>query len=256
MPQPSHLDPSPFFLEGGPVGILLIHGFTGSPPEMRLVGDYLHQRGLTVSGPRLPGHGTTLEDLNRRAWQEWTGQVESTFSDLRRRCQTIFVGGLSMGALLALYLAGHHPDLAGVIAYSPATIPADWRSRMAPVLKYAIGRVPKGEDDLTDPQARQRIWSYEAWPCAGAHELMKLAGQVKRLLNRVICPALIIYSTTDRSIHPNSAPFTYAGLGSADKELVTLHNSGHVVTVDSEWEFVAQKTYQFIQDRPGENLDV
>ena len=252
MPQPSHLDPSPFFLEGGPAGVLLIHGFTGSPPEMRLVGDYLHQRGLTVSGPRLPGHGTTLEDLNLRTWQEWTGHVESTLSDLRRRCRTVFVGGLSMGALLALYLAGHHPGLAGVIAYAPATIPADRRSRLAPVLKYVIGRVPKGEDDLTDPQARQRVWSYEAWPAAGAHELMKLVNEVKRLLPGVTCPALVIYSTADRSIHPNSAPYTYARLGSTDKELVTLHNSGHVITVDSEWEFVAHKTYQFIQARLGE----
>jgi carboxylesterase len=157
------------------------------------------------------------------------------------------VGGLSMGALLALYLAAHHPDLPGVIAYSPATIPADWRSHLAPVLKYVIRQIPKGEDDLADPQAREWIWSYDAWPGDGVHELMKLAGEVKRLLPRVTCPALVICSSADQSIHPKSVPFTYERLGSVDKQLVTLHNCGHVITVDGEWQLVAEKTHQFIQ---------
>jgi esterase/lipase len=129
MTQQSDVDSSPFFLEGGPIGVLLIHGFTGSPPEMRMVGDYLHQRGLSVSGPRLPGHGTSLEDLNRRRWTEWTYYVEGALADL----------------------------------------------------------------------------------------------------------------------HPRSAQFTFEGAGSKDKELVTLHKSGHVLTVDGEWESVAEKTYRFIQ---------
>jgi carboxylesterase len=243
-----HLDPSPFFLEGGPVGVLLIHGFTGSPPEMRLVGDYLHQRGFTVCGPLLPGHGTTLEDLNQRRWSEWTSHVDGALADLQARCQAVFVGGLSMGAVLTLYLAAHHPELAGAIAYSPAVMLADRRTYLVSVLKYLIRQVPKPEDDLTDPQAKARLWSYDAYPTAPAHELMKLTAQVKRLLPQVRCPLLIIYSTADRAIHPRSAPCTYERVGSRDKELVTLHNSGHVITVDREWEFVAQKTYQFIVD--------
>ncbi len=115
MTRHSHLDPSPFFLEGGSIGVLLIHGFTGSPPEMRLVGDYLHQRGFTVSGPLLPGHGTTVEDMNRCQWTDWTNHVEKALADLQARCETVFVGGLSMGSLLTLYLAAHHPELHGAI---------------------------------------------------------------------------------------------------------------------------------------------
>ena len=83
------------------------------------------------------------------------------------------------------------------------------------------------------------------------HELLKLSRQVQRLLPQVTCPLLVIHSTLDRSIHPNSAPLTYDRAGSTDKELVTLHNSGHCLTVDSEWESVAEKTYQFIQERPN-----
>jgi len=248
MTRHTHLDPSAFFLEGGPIGMLLIHGFTGSPPEMRLVGDYLHQRGFTVSGPLLPGHGTTVEDMNRCKWTDWTGHVESALADLQSRCETVFVGGLSMGYVLTLYLAAHHPELPGAILYSPAVVVADRLIYLSPVLKYLIPKRPKsGKSDLTDPQADLRLWSYEENPSCAAHELLKLIRRVRWLLPQVTCPLLIIHSILDQAIHPNSARLTYERVGSADKALVTLHNSGHCITVDSEWEFVAEKTYEFIQ---------
>lgn len=248
MTRHPHLDPSPFLLEGGPVGILLIHGFTSSPPEMRRVGEYLHQRGLTVYAPLLPGHGKTVEEMNRCRWTDWTGHVEQALTDLRARCETVFVGGLSMGAVLTAYLAAHHPELAGAVLYSPATIVASRLIYLTPVLKYFIPKRAKPTDkDLTDPEADLRIWSYEEHPAFAAHELLKLLWHVRRLLPRLTCPLLVIYSTLDRAIHPRSGPYTYERAGSRDKELVTLHRSGHCITVDSEWEFVAEKTYQFIR---------
>ena len=90
--------------------MLLIHGFTGAPPEMRLVADYLNQRGVTISAPLLPGHGTTVQDMNRCRWTDWTDHVQQALSDLQKRCQTAFVGGLSMGSLLALFLAADRPE--------------------------------------------------------------------------------------------------------------------------------------------------
>ena len=250
MTRHAHLDPAPFFLEGGPASALLIHGFTGSPPEMRLVGDYLHERGLTVSGPLLPGHGTTVDDMNRTRWTEWTGQAEKALADLQAHCEAVFVGGLSMGSVLTLYLAAHHPDLAGIITYSPATWPADRLLYLTPALKYLIRKKAKsGDSDLTDPEANRRLWSYEENPAFAAHEFLKLLRQVRRLLPRVTCPALIIHSTGDQSIHSSSAQRTYERIGSTDKELVTLCHSGHCITVDSEWEAVAAKTYEFIQAR-------
>ena len=248
MTRHSHLDPSPFFLEGGPVGALLIHGFTGAPPEMRLLGDYLHERGLTVSGPLLPGHGTSVEDMNRARWSDWTGHVEQSLADLQARCEKVFVGGLSMGALLTLYLAAHHPELSGAIAYSPAVVVADRLIYLSPIFKYLMPKKPKsGESDLTDPEADLRLWSYEDNPAFAAHELLKLVWRARRLLPQVTCPLLVIHSTLDQAIHPQSARRTYERAGSTDKELVTLHNSGHCLTVDSEWESVAEKTYEFIQ---------
>jgi carboxylesterase len=251
MTQNPHLDPSPFVLPGGPVGVLLIHGFTGSPPEMRRVGDYLHQRGLTVSGPLLPGHGTRLEDLNRTRWTEWTRHVEGALAELGARCETVFVGGLSMGAVLTLYLAAHHPDLPGAIAYAPATLVSDWRMTLIPVLKYVMPQSPKGESDMHDPEAEAYLWSYDDWPTAGVHELQKLTREVKRLLPQVTPPLLVVNSTADKTIHPDSAQYTYDHAGSTDKELVTLHDCGHVLTVDNEWEAAAEKTYQFIEGHTG-----
>jgi carboxylesterase len=248
MTRHAHLDPSPFFLAGGPTGALMIHGFTSSPPEMRLVGDYLHQRGLTVSGPLLPGHGTTVEDMNRCRWSDWTAHAGQALAELRDRCETVFVGGQSMGSLISLYLAAHHPDLRGAVLYSPALKVGNPLIHLAPILKHLVPDKPKsGRSDSVDPETHRRLWSYEAYPSFAAHELLKLTREVYRLLPRVTCPLLIIHSTRDRHIHPQSAQLTHERAGSADKELVTLHDSGHCLTVDGEWEFVARKTDEFIQ---------
>jgi carboxylesterase len=248
MTRHPHLDPSPFFLEGGPTGVLLLHGFTGSPPEMRLLGDYLHQRGLTVCAPLLPGHGSSADDLNRCTWRDWTGHAEQALADLRSRCEPVFVGGFSMGSLVALYLAAHHPELPGIILYAPATIVADRRVYLTPVLKYLIPKMRKsGESDLTDPQAHLRFWSYEEYPVAAAHEVLKLTRRVRRLLPGIACPLLIIHGIHDQAIHPRSARYTFERAGSADKELVTLQNSGHGLVVDSEWVAAARKTYEFVE---------
>jgi carboxylesterase len=250
MTQHAHLDPSSFFLEGGETGILLIHGFTGSPPEMRWVGDYLNARGLTVSGPLLPGHGTTPAEMNRCRWIDWTGHVEKALAELRARCRQVFVGGLSMGSLLTLYLAAHHPDLPGAIAYSPAVWTADRLIYLVPIAKYLKPfRANSGDSDLVDPEADLQLWSYDVVPVRAADELLKLIRQVRRLLPRITCPLLIIHSTGDAMIHPDSARRTYESVGSEDKQLITLNESGHGITVDHQWEFVAKKTYDFIRNR-------
>ena len=257
MARQPHLDPSPFLLEGGRVGVLLIHGFTGSPPEMRLIGEYLHQRGFTVAAPLLPGHGTAPHDLHHLRWNDWTSHVDAALVGLRTRCQTIFVGGLSLGSLLALHLAAHHSDLGGIVLYSPAVKLRDNRIYMTPVLRHLIRRRRKsGASDLTDPQAQLRLWSYEEHSVGAAREVLSLLLHVRRLLPEVICPLLIVHSTLDQAIHPASAVYTYERVGSSDKELVTLHNSGHALTVDTEWPYVAEKTYRFIVDHLPQGIQV
>lgn len=246
-------DPSAFVLSGGPVGVLLIHGFTGSPAEMRLVADNLNARGYTVSVPLLPGHGTTPAELDRQRAAMWSPHVRAALDDLRKACRVIFVGGLSLGSLLALQLAGKERDVAGAILYSPPILVTDARRHLVPLVKWAVRELPKPADEFADPKARQRLWNYSVYPLAAAHEVMRLTGQVTRLLPDVRCPTLVIVSARDRVIHSKSAEYILERLGSPDKRLVRLQNSGHVITLDSEWEQVADDTTRFMREHESES---
>jgi carboxylesterase len=218
---------------------------------MRLLGDYLHDRGMTVTAPLLPGHGTSVEDMNRCRWRDWTGCVEQALAGLRGRCAQVFVGGLSMGSLLTLYLASQNADLRGAMLYSPALKVADRRLALAPVVKYFVRSTPKGANadlDLTSPTAQEHLWSYEDNPIAAAAELGSLRREVQRRLPQVVCPLLLVHSTLDPAIRPDSAQAIYDRVSTpaAEKTLLTLHNSGHNLLVDSEWEAVAEQTARFV----------
>ncbi|MBC7233624.1 MAG: alpha/beta fold hydrolase [Chloroflexi bacterium] len=249
MPQFPWLDPSPFSFPGGQVGCLLIHGFTGAPPEMRPMGEYLAQRGVTVSCPLLAGHGTTHEDLARTTWQDWYASVEAAFVELQKQCTEVFVAGFSLGSLLALHLATQH-ELDGIVLLAPALQLRDWRMRLIPVLRYFLKETVKDTDpqhsDLTDPEAYKRFWSYDIVPVPAIYQLYRLQRVVRAELGRIRTPALVIYSTRDMAIAPQSGPTVYKRLGSEDKELLVLHHSGHGLVVDSECQLVFQKVYEWI----------
>ena len=252
MPQFPWLDPSPFFLPGGPVGCLLIHGFTGSPLEMRPMGDYLVERGLTVSGPLLVGHGTTPQDLAGTTWPDWYRSVETAFRELEQRCDRVFVGGFSLGSLLALHLSAHH-EANGLILMSPALKVRDWRSKLVPLLRHVVEFIPKdtdpGQSDLTDREAYKRFWSYDVHPVASVHQLLRLQKVVRGELDRVHTPTLVVHATGDMSISPDSGRDVYDGIATHDKELVVLHDSGHGLVVDSECEFVFRTVCDWIEAR-------
>ncbi len=243
------LDPSPFTLEGGSVGVLLLHGFTGAPPEHRLLAEYLNQRGLTVSVPLLPGHGTTPQDLNTRKWPEWTEHAAGALVELQERCERVFVGGLSMGSLVTLYLAANQSGIAGVITYAPALEASDWRARFLPLIKRFVAMAAKPHEEFLDPQAAERIWCYDVYPTAAGHEAIKLIAEVKRSLSRISCPLLILYCIDDRTVRPGGAQSLYDSVSSQDKRIVALENCSHAITADRGWERAAAETYRFIQAR-------
>lgn len=246
------VNPTPFFLEGGPTGVLLIHGFTGTPREMRRVGDYLHARGLTVSAPLLPGHGTSLAAVNRVSWREWTAAVEAAYRELAARCRPVFVGGHSMGSLLAVWLGAQFAEIAGLILYAPAYRVANWKLRLTPVARYVVGSVAKSAvSDTQDPEAQAWFGGFARYPVPAAAELLALQRQVRRLLWRARQPTLVVYSAGDRSIHPTSGPEMVRRLGSAEVETLVLTTSGHGLTADVEWEQVAEATYRFITRLAG-----
>lgn len=242
-------DPSPFFLQAGPVGVLLLHGFTGTPREMWPLGAYLHERGLTVSAPLLHGHGSTLAEINRVNWRDWVAGVESAYANLKQNTTRRVIAGFSMGSLLAIWMAAHHDDIAGIVLYAPALRIADWRLNLTPLLKpFMHSYRHSGKSDLHDPEAVQWMGGFERYPVGAAAELWHLRRHVLRDVSRVRTPALVIYSDGDRSIHPHSGPETVRRLSQqAPVEVVILHDSGHAVVADREWEIVAEATHRFVQ---------
>ncbi|MBU0491959.1 MAG: alpha/beta fold hydrolase [Chloroflexi bacterium] len=246
-----HLDLTSFYFPGGPVGCLLVHGFTGSPPEMRGLGEYLAAQGYTVRGPLLPGHGTSPEDMAITGAADWLGAAEADLHRLQAECDAVFVAGLSMGGVISLILASEY-SVAGVVALSTPSHLVDWRVRLLPALRHVMRWVPSNSvptTDLTDQAAPGRLCSYPRTPTACVVELNRLIGRMRQALPRVTAPALIIQSTGDRHIPPASGQFIYDHLGSADKVLRVLHNSGHAITVDSEREAVWRAVDDFIRAR-------
>jgi len=249
MPQFAWLDPKPFVLTAGPVGCLLIHGFTGSPPEMRPLGEYLASKGVTVSCPLLPGHGTTPEDLASSTWEQWYDCVEQAYLNLDEHCIDVFVCGFSLGSLLAVHLATHHP-LRGLMLLSPALRLRDRRTALVPLLRHVIRFVAKDTDpeqgDLDDPEAYKRFWSYDAHPTAAVYQLLLLQSRVHAELPEVKTPTLVIYAIRDRSLAANAGPETYDRVGARDKAQWVLEKSGHGLVVDSECDLVFQKVHEWI----------
>jgi carboxylesterase len=252
MPQPAHLNTDAFFFPGGPVGILLIHGFTGSPAETRPLGEFLAARGLTVSGVRLPGHGTVPDDLMRTHRREWIAACEAELAALRDRCQTLFVGGLSLGGLLALWLGAQHADLAGLLLLAPGIKVRDWRIYLTPLVQYFVKYVPPGtnaKSDLCDPQAAGRVWCYDVPPVAGAAQVLGMQRQVRGILPRVDQPVLIVQGRHDTALTPDAAQIVHDYVGSTDRTLVWLEKSGHNLLVDGERERVWEECAAWIAER-------
>lgn len=250
------LDLNSFFFTGGPTGCLLIHGFSGSPPEMRPMGEFLAQQWLTVLGVRLAGHGTTPEEMARTTWRDWVASAEEGWQELMGHCDQIFVAGLSMGGLIALHLAAHHP-VAGVIVMSTPAYIADWRFRFFPLAQHFVRWVvPDIESDLTDRKAEESIFSYDRLPTSCVAGLGELLNLVRGEFSQVKVPALVMQGEKDHHIPADSASIIFQELGAAEKEIVWWPNSGHCITVDSEREAVWAKAYEFIvrhsakMDRP------
>ena len=239
-------DPTAFEMDGGDIGVLLIHGFTGSAAEMRPLGQFLNDKGLTVVGPLLPGHGAKVEEMNQVHWSEWTQAVEEALAGLQARCAHTFVAGLSMGGLLTLYLASRHPELPGIATYAAALDITDWRRPFAPIIKRLFKTIDKPDEHWANPEAEQLLWAYDVYPVGGAMQLFDLRDEVEASLPRITCPALIMYSTADPSVSPKAAQMILDNIASTDKEIASLDDCGHVMTLDTGWQEVAKRTYDFV----------
>ena len=240
------LNSNPFFFPGGPVGCLLIHGGTGSPAEMRPTGEYLATKGLTVLGVRLAGHGTTPEDLARTTWEDLVTSAEEGLYQVQEQCQHVFVAGFSVGGLLALHLAAHHP-LAGAIAMSTPAHLESWQLRVMGIIKHFIKwHHSSGKVDVVDPSVKDLQFSYQRIPVVFGEQVNCLMSAVRNELSLVHLPVLIMQGRCDRTIAADSAQTLFDGLGTKDKEIVWWPHSAHSMIVDGEREAVWARSYAFI----------
>lgn len=252
-----------FVLPGGDRGCLLIHGFTGTPYEMRFLGEQLHAVGYTVHGVRLAGHTTRVEDLAQFARGDWYASVNEGLDALMGQCRQIVVVGLSLGSLLALRLAIDRPEaIGGLVLLSSALVLANpWPARVGrfihPLLPWLPRRwqyVHKGASDIADEAARAIHPGYRAMPLRGILELVALQREVRRALPRVRQPALIIHSAQDHTAPLANLTLLERALPSV-RRTVVLERSFHVLTVDAEKELVAAEIARFVVDTLGHAHD-
>jgi carboxylesterase len=237
-----------FTLGDGRVGALLVHGFTGSPQGMREVGEHLAARGIAVEGIRLPGHGTTWQDLNSRTADEWIETVETGFEKVAAGRDDVFVVALSFGAALALDFAARNPDeLAGIVTLAGFVHTSDPRRFLAPLIKRVVKSLPPVGGDISDP-SHQEI-AYDRFPTAAAHHMLRFIRRARKVLPRVRAPILVMHGRHDHVVHPRNADIIYNSVASEDKQLVYLERSFHVVTLDYDREEVLRRTFEFIRDR-------
>ncbi len=256
--MPNYLpNAAPFHFPGNRVGCLLLHGFTGTPFEMRELGQRLAAQGYTVLGPAIAGHATTLADLIPTRWTDWYASATGAYDQLREQCETIFPIGLSMGALLALHLAAHRP-VNGVVAVSApfaiqnTLIPL---FRIFPFLFDLIPAVKKNpnDTDTLDPKILANHPEYPSHPTHSAASLIfDFLPHLRDDLRDIHAPALLIQSRGDRVVAADSMDEFYARLGSREKEKLWLERSGHLVLEDVSKEIAFENILRFIQRHTAE----
>jgi len=231
------LDPAvvgPWQLGAGPRGAVLIHGFAGTPPELRRLGEHLAAHGWTVRAPALAGHATRPEELADTSWRDWAASARAAVTALRQECEAVVVAGQSMGGTLALHLAATDPRIVAVATLAAPIWVGGAGLRLIPVIKHVKRWYFPGEDiDLFDPGGVEELWSYGKRSTRAVHELSRLMKHCRDGLPMVRQPVLVLHGGRDRSVNPaNAADIERRLLCSAQVERRILPRSGHAMSVD------------------------
>lgn len=279
----------PFSFPGGrhrDVGILCLHGFTGSPAEMRPLGEYLAEQGFTVEGPLLPKHGGMPEELKGATWRDWVAHARDALNALADRCPRVFMAGLSMGGLIALHLAasecyraacnGKPSPLRGIIVMAAPASVNDSRTRLVRFARYFVPYyyplkganfsdpdfraglqqrlgLKDGELNLDDPRVQKQIVQSVRIPVSAIHELLELNRLVMRELPRITTPALFIQGRKDRVIAPDSADVIASRVGSKDKRVIWYEHSGHALPLEPDAPMIFEAVAGFISEHSAES---
>jgi len=235
----------PYSAEGGPHGILLLHGFTGSPDSMLGLAEAFADAGFTVELPLLPGHGTSVDDLAEPGWADGSAAAEAASTELDARVDRVVVVGLSMGGSLTAWLATRHPEIAGIVCINPAMrLPEPLVQAAREMLDGGVDRIPSIGGDVADPAAREK--AYDATPLRPLLSLADAADELGGDIRRIACPVLIMTSPQDHVVDPADSDLLASEV-SGPVERVTLERSYHVATLDYDKDLIIERALAFAQ---------
>ena len=246
MPAPTVQEGAePLLIAGGPIGVLVSHGFTGCTQSVRDWAQYLGAAGLTVSAPRLPGHGTTWQDMNTTRWEDWYGEVSRAFDELRSHCGTVFVMGLSMGGTLALRLAELRPDeVAGAVVVNASLATERKDAKLLPLLSKVIPSFPGIGSDIKKAGVTEQ--AYSKIPLKAAYSLQRAWPVVRADLSLITCPVLAYRSRVDHVVEAVSGQALVRALGDRVEERI-LEDSYHVATLDNDAPAIFSGSVDFVR---------
>jgi len=240
-------------LGSGPRGALLLHGFAGTPPELRRLGEHLAANGWTCRAPAMAGHALTPEDLERTTWQDWAASASQALDELAAGCEQVVVAGQSMGGTMALHLAAHDDRVRAVATLAAPVWLKDWRLRFLPVAKHLVRWDVPGDDvDLFWPEAVEELHSYGRRPTRAIRQLDLFCATVRRELALIRQPVLVMHGGRDRVIDPRNATDIERGLLCSTRvERHMYPRSGHGMSVDVDREDINRRVLQwFVQFVP------
>jgi len=254
-------------MKGGDHAVLLIHGLTGSPFELKPLAKKLHKNGFTVKAPCLAGHGTTVNNLINTTWLDWYTTVQQEFRELKKEHETVSVAGLCMGALLALYLAYKEQHEVSSLAVLSSTFFYDgwslpWYRFLLPLsyhppIKYFYSyayeeREPYGIKNERMREQKKKLLkensvAYSHFPSQSMHELFKLIKTVKKTIHKVTVPTLILHALDDDLASIRNADFVEYNIGSSAVRKVLLKDTYHMLTLDNQKDYVADESVRFFR---------
>lgn len=245
--SPFATDPQPALTGARRVGVLLSHGFTGQPASMRPWAEALAEKGYAVEVPRLPGHGTTWQDLNTYRWDDWYAELRAAHRRLLERCDTVVLAGLSMGGALVLRLAADTPsttEVAGVVVVNPAVASKRLDVKLLPVLKHVVPSFPGIADDIKKPGVSEH--GYTRTPLKAVHSMMQAWPGLVADLPKVTVPLLYARSSVDHVVDESSEPLITSRVSSRDVTVLRLPESYHVATLDNDLPLLVEESAAFV----------
>jgi carboxylesterase len=233
--------------ENSRVGIILVHGFTSTPSVMRPWAEFLNSHGYSVRVPLLPGHGTSIEDLDNVNWQQWPTEIEIHLNQLLVDCEKLFLCGFSMGGAASLHVAARYQsELTGIILVNPMI----HREGLWPTAVKLASKLVKTFGTRGSDIKRQDViqWKYDRTPLRAAHQLLLLLEKTRLILPEIKTPTILFRSEIDHTLPASNSKMILSRMGSEDKREVILANSFHVAPLDHDQEALFRSSLDFIRE--------